>query len=370
MAIKTGATAQSNLQLIDNSPALSQAIDINLHGQIIGRKDVEIPKVGFMEQSFFWDGQRELAMPSLDDYTNMQATALADTGLVAGYAARAVGSGAGNIEACLWNTADDTIAGLGQLEGHRSSHAFDISADGTVVVGYSSGRDPATMVPVVWERQGDQWQCGRLPTIHDFNPYLLTGRVVVSGDGSKIAACITVRIVDRPIAKLYESSTFLWQRDESGTWNREALSDHQLRLGDINDAGMLTGSCLVDRARRGFVITSQREFRLLEPLEGDESSGGTDVNNDGTVVGYSDDPHGPEGGPTAFVWKGGDVERLDIPGDPYFSWAAAINDAGDIAGYLTPRPKVKDEAEAAEEGNEQEPEEELEQTVSFILKAK
>ena len=368
LAVTTSARAQNHhLELIDNSPSLSQAIDINRHGHILGRKDVTVPKVGFREQTYFWDGQLETAMPDLEGYTNMQATALADNGLAAGYAARAFGDAEGNLEACLWNTVDNTIVGLGRLEGHGASHAFDISADGKVIVGYSSGRDPATMVPVVWEQRDDGWDCQRLSTIHDFNPYLLTGRVVISGDGSKIAACITVRVVDRPIAKLYESSTFLWQRNAAGQWQREALSENQLRLGDINDAGMLTGSCLVGSARRAFVITPQREFMVLEPLEGDEAAGGTDVNNEGTVVGYSDDPHGPEGGPTAFVWKAGDVEKLEIPGDPYFSWAAAINNAGDIAGYLTPRPAA--DATEDENGGAKEPDaSELEQTVSFLLK--
>jgi probable HAF family extracellular repeat protein len=365
LAVTSHACGQTKLELLDNSPSLSQAIDINRYGHIIGLKDVTVPKVGFMEQSYFWDGQLELAMPDLTGYTNTQATALADNGLVVGYAARAPGDGDGNMEACLWNTVDNAVIGLGRLEGHGASHAFDISADGSLVVGYSSGRDPTTMVPVVWQRSDGDWHCQRLSTIHDFNPYLLTARVVISGDGSKIAACITVRIIDRPIAKLYESSTFLWQRDENGTWQREKLSDHQLRLGDINDAGMLTGSCLVGTTRRGFVITPQREFQLLEPLEGDDATGGTDVNNEGTVVGYSDDPQGPEGGPTAFLWRGGNLERLEIPGDPYFSWAAAINDAGDIAGYLTPRPEkgANDETKAPDES-------EVEQTVSFVLKAK
>jgi uncharacterized membrane protein len=361
----TTNAAATELELINNSPGLSQVTDINNHGHVIGLKDIEIPKVGFMEQSFFWDGQRELAMPQLEAYTNTQCTAIADSGVVAGYAARAFDDERGGMEACLWDTRDNTIVGLGRLEGHRSSHALDISADGKLIVGYSTGRDPATMVPVVWERQDGQWHCQRLSTIHDFNPYLLTGGVVVSDDGTKIAACITVRVVDRPVAKLYESSTFLWRRDDQQGWVREKLTDHQLRMGDVNDSGMLTGSCLVNRERRAFVITADGVFQVLKPLPGDKNAGGTDINNAGTVVGYSDDPHGPVGGPTAFIWSGESAEALVIPGDPFFSWAATINDAGDIAGYLTPRPEAAAESEADGSATA---EGQLEQTVSFVLR--
>ena len=116
------------------------------------------------------------------------------------------------------------------------------------------------------------------------------------------------------------------------------------------------------QARKAFVISADGEFQLLEALPGDENAGGTDINNAGTVVGYSDDPHGPDGGPTAFIWQGEEVTALEIPGDPYFSWAAAINEAGDVAGYLTPR--------AEEPAEEAEPDAEaFEQTVSFILRA-
>ena len=44
---------------------------------------------------------------------------------------------------------------------------------------------------------------------------------------------------------------------------------------------------------------------MLELLPGDENSSALDVNNRGSVVGFSDDPRGPTGGPQAFIWTGG-----------------------------------------------------------------
>jgi hypothetical protein len=59
----TTNAAATELELINNSPGLSQVTDINNHGHVIGLKDIEIPKVGFMEQSCFLVGQREIAIP-------------------------------------------------------------------------------------------------------------------------------------------------------------------------------------------------------------------------------------------------------------------------------------------------------------------
>ena len=67
-----------------------------------------------------------------------------------------------------------------------------------------------------------------------------------------------------------------------------------------------------------------------------------------------------DGGPTAVVWSNGRVTALKIPGDPIFSWASAINERGDIAGYLTPSPPANDaEANAAIS----------ERTIPFVLRA-
>ena len=354
LAYVADARADNRLTLIDNSPSLSQVIDINDHGHLVGMKDVVVP-IGFAQQAFYWNGDREIPLAQGLGYTNVYPTALANNGFVVGYASRTIGDARGSMEACLWNTREDVFVGLGRLDSHLSSHAFDISGDGAVVVGYSAGRDPATMVPVVWQQQAEQWKCERLPVIHDYNPYLLMGRVVVSGDGRYVAACITVRVIARSPVPRYESSTFLWQRDANGGWRRNKLSDHQLRLADINNAGILVGSCLIEDRRRAFVITPERQFQVLEPLGADDNAGATDINNAGTVVGYSDDP---DVGPRAFVWENGVVAALQIPGSPIVSWATSINERGDIAGYVTPLPSQNGTSGDSAD---------IEKTISFVL---
>ena len=48
----------------------------------------------------------------------------------------------------------------------------------------------------------------------------------------------------------------------------------------------------------------------------------------------SDDPHGGEGGPQAFIWREGVVEPLKLLKGTVDSSAMAINQEGAIAGFM------------------------------------
>ena len=199
------------------------------------------------------------------------------------------------------------------------------------------------MVPVVWQLRDGQWNCDAFPTIFEFNPYLQIGRIVVSGDGHKVAAGLTVKVVKGRFRDQQQTATFVWERvrksaetsKEFSTWKRSQASPMQLRLGDINNRGEITGSCLVGEKRRAVYVSTDRKLQVLEPLGQLDNAEGIDINNDGYIVGYSDEP-GPDGGPTAFIWHEGKIQPLGFPDAPAFSWANAINKNGDIAGYLTP----------------------------------
>lgn len=324
----------AEIELIQNSPGLSQVLALNAKGHFIGSKEVEVPRVGLTDEAYFRGGGEEVDMPVLEGYTNVQPTAISDNDDVVGYCSRSIGSSGGNLEACLWKPKEGSITGLGRLPEHLGSHAFDISAEGTIVVGYSVGRNPPTMVPCVWEQEAGSWKCIRLPTLHEFNPYLLTGRAVISNDGTKIAACITVEVVNGPLGNKYPSSTFVWERDQDGQWQYRKRSEHQMRLAQINNQGVIVGSCLVDHNRRACMLQPDGRLVLFDLLPGDVSSAATDINDQGVVVGFSDDPPGPEGGPTAFVWADNQIRPLGFPVRAIFSSANSINNAGKVGGYL------------------------------------
>ena len=334
--IATGGFAdaeESKLQLIENSSGISRVVDLNANGQIIGLREIVERGIGLRQQSFFRSGDRDVVVPLLKGFTNMEPLALSDNGMVVGYAGRPLGHPQGSLRAFLWDVRGDASVGLGTLPDDRSSHAFDISADGHLVTGYSVGRDPARMVPCVWEQVDGVWCCTALSTIHPYNPFLLTSGVVVSDDGDKIAACITVKIISGPVTR-YPSSLVVWERQPDNQLQRRRVLDRAVRLGDINNQGMIAGSCLVKSKDRAFVYVPQEGFQLLELLEGDVSGAALDVNNHGTVVGYSDDPAGPLGGPQPFTWSDGQLSRLNLPDELVFGSADAINDAGQVAGYV------------------------------------
>ncbi len=74
---------------------------------------------------------------------------------------------------------------------------------------------------------------------------------------------------------------------------------------------------------------------MLELLPGDVAGEARSINEHSQIVGWSDEPMGPEGGPKACSWKmSGEATRLNLSESPY-SMAYAINDAGQIAGMLT-----------------------------------
>jgi len=329
------------LTVIDNSIGISQVVDINRHGQVVGKKEIPVPALGLGQIPYFYDGDGEAPIEALDGYTNIEPEALSDRGQVVGFVSRALGHPEGSLRAFVWNSATRRIAGLEMLEGHRGSHALDISADGSRIVGYSTGAGPPQMVPCLWEHSEDgSWRCRQLSTIHAYNPVLLASRVVVSDNGELIAACITAKVVEGEIP-IYQNALFRWQRQE-GEWERQHLRDGSFCLYGINNHGMLAGSVVVDGKRRAFVFDPEDGFQIIELLEGDESGQALALNNEGTVVGYSDDPYGPIGGPRAFIWSHGKMSPLQFPVATLYSSAQAINDQGQIGGYYETEPAAED----------------------------
>ena len=340
-SVGTAPGKEPQFTFIENSVGISQVVDMNQHGQIVGRKEVALDPLGLGQVPYFFANGEEQRIEVLAGYTNVDPEAISDDGTVVGFVSRSLTHPAGSLQAFCWNAQTDQTIGLGTLPGHRGSHALDISADGHWIVGYSTGSNPPRMLPCVWRKTSTAWKCSSLTTIHDYNPVLLASRVVISDDGKQIAACITARIASGEFP-MYESSLFKWQQNEAGKWKHRQLRDGPCRLYGINNQGMLTGSVILNNHRRAFVINANEKFQLLDLLPGDQSSQVLANNNQGTVVGYSDDPYGPEGGPQAFVWSKDKPTPLKFPNTMMYSCAQAINDRGQIAGYVEKGSEVED----------------------------
>lgn len=320
------------LQLIDNSIGLSRVVDLNARGDILGTKEVEL-QFGLGQESFFRRGTKESKIALPDNFTNLEPQSLSDTGTVVGYVSRVIGHPNGSLRAFAWDTTTATHHHLELPPDMTGSVALDISSDATVISGYLSGSNPARMLPCIWQAGGKSWKCTPLSTLHAYNPILVGSRVVVSDDGTKIATCLTVESIPGNIP-LFHNALFLWQRDSEGDWQRSSLHHGSVKIANINNHGMIVGDHSVKGYHRAFIYDPDYGFLMPDLLEGDESSRALDVNNEGVVVGFSDDPFGPHGGPEAFVWKSGKIATVEFPVEPVYSSATSINDQGQIGGYL------------------------------------
>lgn len=321
------------LEVFDNSQTLSQALAINATGQIIGIREVaDEAGTQLSQQPFFIDGRQMSALPLVEGYSNLEIRALSDNGLVVGYASRPVGHPQGSLTGFVWDSKTGKMTRLMPADQDVACHAQGISADGTRISGYTAGPQPSRMLPCLWTLNAaeNKWAIETLDTIEDFNPYLMSSNVLVSPDGQRIVACVTVAKLSEYV---YDSSLVQWTHID-GQWRREQLSDEQMHLCDINDAGQIAANVTTQLGRQPCMIDAAGKITLIDLLTGDETGEARGINTAGTIVGFSDDPPGPDGGPQAFVWNQGVTTALSLPPQTTASIAFGINDAGQIAGLV------------------------------------
>ena len=333
--LTTVSAVEPRMEFIDNSVGISQVVDMNVHGQIVGKREVRIPSIGLGQETFCYNGQDTAKIKVLEGYTNLEPYSISGNGIVVGYVSRVLGHPQGSLRAFAWDSSSDEIIGLEKPASNGGCHAFDISSDGSTITGYCTSANPPQMGPCVWNKANGVWRYQSLSTIHDYNPYLLTSRVVCSDDGRQIAACLVEDVITGAFP-VYKNAVFIWTRGEDGPWKRTKVHDGPLTLAGINNNRLIAGTLVAKGHRRAFVLDRSHKFYVLDLLDGDESAQALGLNNHGVVVGLSDDPHGPVGGPQAFIWSDGCLSALELAGDIEYSAATAINDRGQIAGYLKP----------------------------------
>lgn len=330
-AVKNVDASGYRLKVLDNSATLSQAARINAVGHVIGVREVmNEDKTIYRQQVFFSDGQQSIDIPLLEEFTNTSVAALSDNDRVVGYASRPMGHPDGSLTAIVWDAATRKLTNLGCFEGDETSHAQDISADGTRITGYTTGSNPARMRPCVWDYAAaeDDWNCQLLPAREDYNPFLQASSVLVSPDGKTIAACITE---NRDASGNIDNALYMWElKDES--WQKRKLSDDYLRLSDLNNSGVIVGEVTSGVNRVPVRVSAEGEFLQIDLLADDVAGVAHGINEAGIIVGQSDDPSGPEGGPQAFIWQNGETKPLELLESTEFSAALGINDNLQVAG--------------------------------------
>jgi probable HAF family extracellular repeat protein len=209
---------------------------------------------------------------------------------------------------------------------------LDITSDGKTVCGLVIGRDPPRVQPAVWQERDGDWVCETLSIDVLYNPFLVASRVAISDDGDRVVATVITTSDNDSKNRLCQ-----WKRQADGSWSRRVLSDHAVHVADVNNHGMVAGRITHRGRRQGYIFDPDRGAQILEPFPGDHNVEATAVNNSGVVVGISDDPPGPDGGTTAFVWQQGIMKRIEFPGEAIFSSARAILDNGQVGGWLLRR---------------------------------
>lgn len=334
-APKTVKRAEKNfkLQVFDNATSMGRVSGVNNSGAVIGMREVgDERNLIFTQYHFYQDDAVARDMPTLEGYTNTEPEALSDSGLVVGFASRPIRHPGGSLTAVVWDPITNELTNLGRLPDDMASHAFDIDAAGKRICGYSTGAEPPRMRPCVWTRETDdgEWKIEALPTEELYNPFLLGGRVIISPDGNTIAACVTEDMLPNLVC---DSGLFLW-KFKDGTWQRSQISSEQYRLRDMNNAGQIVGDLSIQVKRLPVTISPDGTETRIELLPDDFSGEAFGINDEGIVVGLSDDPPGgDEGGPQAFVWRDGKTTPLEMLEATSYSAALAINDHGQIGGF-------------------------------------
>ncbi|MFN7873809.1 MAG: hypothetical protein ACK5PB_00730 [Pirellula sp.] len=331
---KTIKVGDLELEIVVNSDTFSQASAINSQGSIVGTREVIGQNAGIISQrSFYFGAHGHKDMPIPETYTNVEVTGISDTDLVIGYAARPIGHPKGNLDGVVWEPETDEITVLPRAEGDSACHAQSVSSDGTIITGYSTG--PARLRPVVWMKSKETglWVVTVLPTVHENNPYLMSSSVRITPDGTCIAGCCTEAFMPNNVI---DSSLYLWTKNDQGEWFQRSISEKQMQIKGINNERQIVG---VIRELTGktypCLFNEKGEETRLSLLEGDETGEARGINQKSVIVGFSDDPPGPEGGPEPCRWGvDGNVVSVPLGASPYGA-IHGINDSGQMAGMAT-----------------------------------
>ena len=329
---QTKAMAELQVTPVDH---YAEVLDQNRRGDLLVQREVADTPFSTSLATFIHPaGQKDAArLPCPPNFTSVSFFHISDTAKVIGFATRPLGNPKGNQRAFLWDWTEQQFTELPVPKTFRGSCAFDLSANGKTVCGFILGASPARITPCVWQHSEKGWNCQLLPCPSAYNPFLTTGRLAISSDGQVIAGSVTVS--EEPVRK---SQLVLWKQDSSGQWKEEVIAHYAVRLGDVNNQGVVVGSITVRGGKRiGLVVAPNAEPFLVEPLQGDASLEFLGINNRGEVVGNSDDPPGPEGGTVAIQWnlREQQLQAIDFGRPTLFSTATTIKDRGAVGGWVS-----------------------------------
>ncbi|MCJ7543301.1 MAG: PEP-CTERM sorting domain-containing protein [Phycisphaerae bacterium] len=248
--------------------------------------------------------------------------------------------------AFLWQNGQMTD--LVVLPGRNRAHAFDINNSGQVV-GWSYKYTSLHGVPIsatdgrgfLWEK-GTMTDLGILAAVpppyppEPNDPNRFSSALGVNDAGQIVGTCGRTVILGGVL--LSPERAFVWEGGTMQALNDLIPPDPSWDLtfaSAINNTGQIVGSTMRTGPAvfRGFLFSggSVTDLGTL----GGESATGTDVNNAGQAVGYSDSAAGSDLLNHPFLWQDGTIADLGVPpgGSSLGAYATAINASGVIVGW-------------------------------------
>ncbi len=241
-------------------------------------------------EAFLWkDGQMQgLGHLYPPEYARSYAEAVSGDGSVV------VGDASG-MEGFRWE--DGQMEGLGDFPGGiYTSNAFDVSADGSIIVGYGSQDDGCK--PFIWTQEDGMQSLGTLP-----GPFSSGAAYGISRNGKYIVGWSTSDSIP--------SQAFIWSREEGmvGLGEVAGYPGSDTTAYDVSDSGDIvvgTASMISSSTNLAFIWERGQVTRCLKDvligdygldLDGWQLSNAKGVSSDGkTIVGFGTNPEGnPEG---------------------------------------------------------------------------
>ena len=329
------------IEMIPSDVGIIQIQRLSNSGTMLGTREMQRQGVLMMSPFVVQNGKSKKP-PVLSGFTAADFYNVSETGVVVGTAGRAPNPEHSNFKGYLWSIQHAETIPLPLPDSFTASRAIDISASGKSVSGFVVGSKPPRIVPCVWRENESRWQCDLLSVSDVYNPFLTSSKVVISDDGQFVAACISDTRSDKSV--IARNRLHLWTR-EGDQWTRKKVSERGFGLAEVNNQGQVVGYLVERGFRYPVLIDPTKGMSKIDLLPGDVRGQAMDINNQGTVVGFSDDPGGPTGGPQAIVCEKGKTRPLELPSGTIYSSALTINDKGEIGGYLIGSKSAEDKTE-------------------------